>query len=381
MNGGLTLRLTNRALLLALVGLGLVWLIIHATHIFVVFFIAILLAASVSNAARQLGRFRIPRPLAILLLYLAILLVLAGVIALLVPLIVNEINLLMRNLPTYERQLDGLLARLPTTSGQPLQINDIVASLGAPLQSIAITAGKRAPEVGSALVTILLIFVIAFFLAVDERFAERVVGRFFPPALRPRAVGILERIGTGLGYWVHAQLLLAFFFGFCFGIGLLVARVPYALTLGTVGGVLEIIPYVGGFVTVVLAAVLAATTGKLWLVIVAVGWYLIVVNVEAHVVAPKLVGEIVGLHPLVVVVALFLGAEWLGILGALLAVPLAVVAQVLLDEFWTFPGTPASPTPENGREVAAPAPAAEGPPPSAAGSRYQLGPARDDEGT
>jgi predicted PurR-regulated permease PerM len=81
---------------------------------------------------------------------------------------------------------------------------------------------------------------------------------------------------------------------------------------------------------------IAATTGKLWLIIAVLVWYAIVVNLEAHVVAPKLVGEIVGLHPLVVVLALFLGAEVLGILGALLAVPIAVIVQALLDEFWIF---------------------------------------------
>jgi len=87
----------------------------------------------------------------------------------------------------------------------------------------------------------------------------------------------------------------------------------------------------------------AATTGKLWLVIAALVWYAVVVNLEAHIVAPKLVGEIVGLNPLVVVLALFLGAEVLGILGALLAVPLAVIVQALLDEFWTFNETDGNP--------------------------------------
>ena len=190
---------------------------------------------------------------------------------------------------------------------------------------------------GSTLVTLLLIVVFAFFLAVDARFAERLVERFFPPALRGRAVRIMGKMGEGLGAWVRAQLLLALFFGVAFGVGLAVMRMPYALTLGVIGGVLEVVPYVGGFVTIALAMLLGATTGKLWLVVAAVAWYAAVANVEAHLVAPKLVGQIVGLHPLVIVLALFLGAETLGILGALLAVPLAVVLQILLDEFWTFP--------------------------------------------
>ncbi len=158
-----------------------------------------------------------------------------------------------------------------------------------------------------------------------------------PPAMRERTTRLMGRLGTSLGAWVRAQLLVGVFFGVTFGVGLVVLRVPYAATIGTVGAVLEIIPYVGGIITIALAVLMAATTGKLWLLGAVLVWYLVVTNVEAHIVYPKLVGEIVGLQPLVVVLALFVGAEVLGIVGALLAVPVAVVLQTLLDEFHAFP--------------------------------------------
>ena len=246
------------------------------------------------------------------------------------------------NLPSYQDSINTFLARLPKRNGETLRVNTIFGDLGGRLNGAAGKAGKGALAAGSTLVTLLLIFVIAFFLAVDPKFPERVVTRFVPPTARQRTLTLMGKIGTGLGYWVRAQLLLALFFGVAFGIGLAVLRVPYALTLGVVGAVLEIIPYVGGLITIVLAILVALTTGKLWLIIAALVWYAIVVNLEAHIVAPKLVGEIVGLHPLVVVLALFLGAEVLGILGALLAVPIAVIVQALLDEFWTFDDAGAS---------------------------------------
>ncbi len=334
--GEITVRLSNRTIAAVLGILGLVWLVRHATHIFVVLFVAVLLATSVSTAANRLERYRIKRGPAILIVYVLVLLILAGVVALLVPLIANEVQTLRANIPDYERRLNGLLARLPRRNGQPLQVNDFFGAIGSAASGAVGEVGRGVRAFGSTLVTLLLIFVMAFFLAVDVRFAERIVRRFMPPAARERTLGIMGRIGTSLGFWVRAQLLLALFFGVAFGIGMLILRVPYAFTLGVLGAVLEIIPYVGGVVTIILAVLVALTTGKLWLVIAVVVWYTIVVNVEAHVVAPKLVGEIVGLHPLVVVLALFLGAEVLGILGALLAVPIAVIVQTLLDEFWRF---------------------------------------------
>lgn len=336
MKGEVNIRLTNRAIFVVLGVLAFLWLLGHATHIFVVLFIAILLASSVSIAATQLERLHLKRGIAILLVYILVLAALGGVIALLVPLIAGEVHTLRDNLPSYQDRVNGLLARLPKRNGETLQVNTLVGNLGGQLNGAAAKAGRGALAAGSTLVTLLLIFVIAFFLAVDPKFSERVVTRFVPPASRRRALTLMGKIGTGLGYWVRAQLLLALFFGVSFGIGLAILRTPYALTLGTIGAVLEIIPYVGGFITIVLAVLVAATTGKLWLIIAVLVWYAIVVNLEAHVVAPKLVGEIVGLHPLVVVLALFLGAEVLGILGALLAVPIAVIVQALLDEFWTF---------------------------------------------
>lgn len=340
MQGEVNLRLTNRAIFLVLGALGLIWLLFHATHIVVVLFLAVLLATAVSAAANQMARYHVKRPVAILLVYILVLVVLAGVIGLLVPLIGNEVQLLRDNLSTYQAQADSLLARLPQSNGQVLKVDDLLSALGGRLQAGAVELGRGVAEVGSVLVTLLLIFVFAFFMAVDDRFATQVVRRFFPPQTRGRAVAIMERMGTGLGHWVRAQLLLAAFFGVAFGIGLVIMRVPYALTLAVVGAVLEIIPYIGGFVTVILAVLIAATTGKLWLVVATVVWYLLVVNVEAHIVGPKMVGDVVGLHPLVVVVSLFIGEEVLGILGALLAVPIAVVLQILLDEFWKFGDEP-----------------------------------------
>ncbi|MDQ2786906.1 MAG: AI-2E family transporter [Chloroflexota bacterium] len=345
MKGEVNIRLTNRAIFVVLGAFLFFWLLRQATHIFVVLFIAVLLASSVSLAATRMERLHIKRGIAILLVYLAILAILAGIVALLVPLIGGEVATLRQNLPSYQDRLNALLTRLPKRNGQTMQVNTLVGNLSGQFNGAARKAGRGALAAGSALVTILLIFVIAFFLAVDPKFPERVVTRFVPPASRRRAFGLMGKIGTGLGYWVRAQLLLALFFGVTFGLGLAIMRMPYALTLGTIGAVLEIIPYVGGFITIILAVLVALTTGKLWLLIAALIWYAVVVNLEAHIVAPKLVGEIVGLNPLVVVLALFLGAEVLGILGALLAVPLAVIVQALLDEFWTFDNGTGNPLP------------------------------------
>ncbi|MGI8857554.1 MAG: AI-2E family transporter, partial [Thermomicrobiales bacterium] len=194
MKGEVNIRLTNRALFVVLGAFALLWLLGHATHIIVVLFIAILLASSVSIAATQLERLHIKRGLAILLVYIAVLMVIGGVIALLVPLIAGEVHTLRDNLPSYQNRVNDLLARLPQRNGQTLRVNTIFGDLGGRLNGAAAKAGRGVLAAGSTIVTLLLIFVIAFFLAVDPKFPERVVTRFVPPTARRRALTLMEKI-------------------------------------------------------------------------------------------------------------------------------------------------------------------------------------------
>ncbi len=186
MGGELQLRLTNRAILLVLAALGGVWLLFHATHILVVLFLAVLVAAAASTVANRLARYHVPRAVAILLTYLAILAALAGIVGLVVPLLTDEFVLLRDNLPRYEEQANALLARLPGRGGPAPRVNDLLGPLGAYAQTAAGDVGRGVRDVGALLVTGLLILVFAFFLAVDERFAQRVVAA---SSRRPRGRG------------------------------------------------------------------------------------------------------------------------------------------------------------------------------------------------
>src|SRR5205085_8069260 len=114
--------------------------------------------------------------------------------------------------------------------------------------------------------------------------------------------------------------------------------VPYAFSLGVAGAVLELIPYLGGAI-VTIAAMLVALSISPWLALGVLGLELLVANIESRIVYPKLVGDIVGLHPLAIIIALFIGAEAKGIIGALLAVPAAIVIQVLFERFYRFEDT------------------------------------------
>lgn len=313
--------------------------------VFVVLFTAILLASAVSPAATALEKYRIPRGVTVLGLYLIGLLALVGVVAMVVPLLAGEVELLRDRLPQYNEDLRRLVARWSPQQAERLTSDRITQRAVEHLAGSVNHATDIAFTISTVGIRLILVLVMAYFMAVEEHFAERVVMRFAPARHRERFKQILASAGNRLGHWARAQLLLAVYFGVAFAIGLRLAGVPYAATLGVVGGVIEIIPYVGGFLTLILAIAVALTRGPVTVAWVGL-WYTVVVQTQAHVLAPFLMGRAVGMHPLVVVIALFVGAEALGIFGALLAVPIAVVLQVILDEFYRAdplgdPSTPA----------------------------------------
>jgi predicted PurR-regulated permease PerM len=367
----INIQITVKSILLLLAVGAAIWLLVAFDKIMLILFLAILLAIAIDPLVDRLESYRIPRALAILLVYIVLISILTGVVSLLVPVLVEEVSQLSSNLPNIARQV----LNLPTTLIAPhfpslakqLSSSNLTDQLSGELGAVVGGVGGILVGFGRTFTTLVistfLILVVGFFLTADARFAPRVIARFFPPRSRPTASTLAREMGRRLGHWARAQALVGLFFGVTFGLGLAILGVPYALSLGVAGAVLELIPYVGGVIVTALGVLVALAVSPL-LALGVIVLYLIVANIESHVVYPKLVGDIVGLHPLVIIIALFVGAEVKGVLGALLAVPVTVVIQVLFDHFYRFddPDAVEVPAPETPTQAAQPTePAANAP--------------------
>lgn len=342
----INIYITAKSIALLLAAAALIWLLVVFDQILLILFLAILLAVAIDPLVDRLQAQRLPRALAILLIYILLLGVLGAVVGLLVPVLVDEFSQLSTSLPGIVQQVLNFPARWITPTfpalTRSISSSDVAQRLSSELGTLLGGVGGLLVQFGKTLTTIVistfLVLVVGFFLSSDAQFAPRFIARFFPPGYRTTAALLARQIGGRLGHWVRAQLLVGLFFGVTFGIGLALLHVPYALSLGVAGAVLELIPYIGG-ATVTLIAMLVALSISPWLALGVLALELVVANIESHVVYPKLVGEIVGLHPLAIIVALFIGAESKGVMGALLAVPVAVVLQVLFDHFYRFADT------------------------------------------
>ena len=339
-----TIRITGRSVAYLLAAAALVWLVVGFGEILFILFLAILLAVGIDPLVDRMERWKLPRSLSIFVIYLGILGVLLFAVALLVPVVISESSQLADSLPRIAEQVAALprtwsldipgLDRIDTSElGQ--RLGNEVGSIVASVPRVLVDVGKA---VTGLLVSSLLVLVVGFFLSADANFAPRFIARFFPPAMRPMVADVSREVAGRLGHWVRAQLLVGAFFGTCFGVGLALLGVPFALSLGVAGAVLELIPYVGGITVTAIAMLVALTISPLHALGVLI-LEIVVANVESHVIYPKMVGNAVGLHPLSIILALFIGAEAKGIMGALVAVPVAAVLQVLFDRFYRFPDT------------------------------------------
>ena len=314
------------------------------------FLLALAVAYLLAPLVRRLEERRVPRGLAIGLVAippvaaLVLLLIFAG------PQVWQQAITLVNAIPGFARTLLGLLETLRTraetlpflTQEQQAWLHNLDADqLGALLQANADTllgevAGwgldflKRLGTIFGFLGYLVVTPVVAFYLLRDWKPLLTFLEELIPPARRPALVAFLEEYDQSLGKFVRGQLIEATLVGVLTGGGLAVLGVPSALLIGVVAGLFNLVPYIGLAISAVPALVVALTMpdpmAGLWRVGLV---FFIVQFIDGSVTGPRIVGDSVGLHPVVVMLALAFGGAMLGFAGLLLAVPLAVLLKLL----------------------------------------------------
>jgi predicted PurR-regulated permease PerM len=334
---------SGRTLVLLLVTVAIIWFGAHLITTFIVLFAAILLATAVDQPVSWLQRHGVPRAAGVLGIYALLLVVAAGLVAAHIPLLNVELLTLREDLPGYAASLERDLQRIvPTASqGSGLSFASIANQLAGHAGSFASRLTTVTVTVGRTLLLFVATIAIAYFLAVDPTAGTRLLARFLPAPMQDRVHEIGAAVRLRIGGWARGQAIVAFTYGITMGLGLWILGIPYAASLGVIAAVLEVVPYLGGAVTLILAVLMALTVGLPQVLSVIVLYSLLVVF-ESHVLSPLLLGHAVGLPPVAVLIALLAGFELLGLIGALLAVPACVVVWAIIEECLPTEAAPTS---------------------------------------
>ena len=278
----------------------------------------------------RIGKRRLPRPAAILLIYGTVIGVFAALAAAIIPAMVAQAQQLRKDLPERLDQLQQTLVRWgllsPGASFKDLLQQSPVGGGDAVTTVIGALWGIFGGVFG--LVTVLLL---TFYLLLEAQGVYGVFVRLFPRQQRRRVAEVSERAAVKISAWLGGQVMLGLIIGVTSAIGLWVMGVPYFFVLAVISGIGEMIPMVGPLLSAIPAVAVAFTVSPGLAFGVAV-FFLVQQMLENNVLVPKVMGEQVGLSAVTVISSLLIGTALLGFVGALLAVPTAAIIQVLFEE-------------------------------------------------
>ena len=330
----ITVSISVRTIFLIIVLVALTYLLFRIPHFWLLVLTAVVLATAMDKPVSAMQARGLPRGIAILLIYILLIGLMVIAIAALAPIVAGDARALERELPGYTAWFEKVAASLPANSdgSTTLSLAGIEQQLRGNASSLARSATEIGVEAGRTAFYVFVTLVLAFFLSVEPGVVLSGAARWVPVRHQERVWRVARSIHESIGAWARGQLAIALIFGALMGVGLKLIGVPYAPSLGVIAGILEVVPYVGGFITVVLAVLSAATVGVPQVIAVLI-LYVVLVNVESHVLAPLLYGKALGLPPVAILLALLAGVELLGILGALLAIPLTVIIWAIGEDF------------------------------------------------
>ncbi len=305
-------------------GLALLWLV---RDVVVIVIFAIIVASAIDPLVDWFQKFKIPRALSVLFIYLLVVAVFTAVITLLIPPIAEQVGQLATQLPDYiDLDRSTLYQRLQEIAGQ-VDLTETAKNFFTTIgQALSQTTGGVFATVSGffgGVFSVVAVAVLTFYLVVEERGVKKFFQFILPGRHHPYMFDLVTRIQVKLGAWLRSYFLLGLIVAVLIYIGLLIIGVQYALVLAILAGLLEFIPFIGPIIAIVPALFLALTQHPLLALFVLL-LYIVVNQFESHVLVPRILQRAIGLNPVVVVLVLLVGAKLAGFVGLLLAVPITI---------------------------------------------------------
>jgi len=330
-------RVIGATLVVLLVTIGF-YLLYRFTNVLFVLFVSAVLATAIRPAVLWLERHHIPQRLGILLMYLLIGLVTVGVLSVLAPLLITQVTTLSTELPQYYTGMREWLLSTPISIVRALA-NQLPAQLNLDLQQSAPESDKVAVVAqavgwirgtGWSIFGAVAIGLITFFWIVDREQIVRAGLLVVPLDQRDTAREIWDVLEEKVGAFVRGQALLCLSIGILSAIAFFAIGVPNAVLLAVIAGILEAVPYIGPIATaaVAIAVTLAQSPENIWWVI---GACVVIQQIENAILVPKIMDQTVGVNAVVTLLAIAAFGVLLGLGGAIMAIPLAVIIQVLVE--------------------------------------------------
>ena len=305
------------------------------------FFIAFALAYLLDPVTDRLESLKISRTFAVLVLMAGVFSLVTGIGLLIFPLLKLQAEHLVSNLPNYIAIMQEWMHPLLGVVGEPEKIQGILnrelLKIGElPLKVISSITSILWGSVAGLfsfilfLANLVIIPVVMFYLLRDYDLINKKMLSFVPARTREQVLSLIKEIDGVLADFVRGQLMVGLIMAGLYSIGLFFCGTPMSLFIGLLAGLASLVPYLGLVFGFVPAAILTFMQTQDWVLVFGVaGVFAVVQGLEGMIITPRIVGEKIGLHPVAIILAVLLGAEFFGLVGVIVSVPVAAALNVI----------------------------------------------------
>ncbi len=314
----------------------------YLRDIVLVVLLAIIIASSIEPGTQWFLRRGVPRILAVLLIYFTAVVVLVGVFYFLFLPLINQSAAFLSTLPGYLGELqvwnplqnNELLSSNSTIAGfsQTFSLSQIVEQINGAVSNYSEGLFSTASMVFGGVLSFLLVIVLSFYLSVESDGVSNFLRIVSPAKNEKYILNLWKRSQHKIGLWMQGQVVLAIIIAMLVFLGLTLLGIENALLLAVLAGLFEIIPLFGPILAAIPAVTLALVTNGLTSSLVVVGLYLIIHQFENQLIYPLVVRKIVGVPPIVSILALIIGYKLAGFVGLLISVPVATMFLEFLND-------------------------------------------------
>lgn len=303
---------------------------------------SIVLASFNESVVRKLARYRIPRTLSVVIVYFVTFAAVFGLFYIFAPILLAEFSSIVTSLSDYIPQSSALQIFQPasisgtqdvitTVSGSTSSLGDVVGSVQALINGSSGGFVQAITQLFGGVLNVILIAVITFYLSVQDHGIESFLRIVTPLKHEEYVVGLWKRSERKIGLWMQGQMLLGIIVGVIMYLGLALLGVKYALVISLLTATLELIPF-GIILAGLIGCLFAYSSGGIGMTVKVFFLYTIVQQFENYLIAPLIVNKVIGISPLVVILALLIGAQLAGLWGLLLGIPVAVCLLEYLSD-------------------------------------------------
>ncbi|MFH0846401.1 MAG: AI-2E family transporter [Patescibacteria group bacterium] len=337
----ISINISSGTIVRVILFLALLVFLYYFRDLVLIILTAVVLASSIEPMTKWLGKYKIPRVLSVMLVYIIVIGMFIGIFMAFLPLVLDEIFNFVAMLPQYLKSLDAwnplnnntfLSQETVNSLSSGFSSSEVLSGIKTTLSNTFGTFWQAVNGVFGGLLSLILILVFSFYFAVQEYGIANFLRIITPVQHEKYVIDLWRRSQLKIGLWMQGQLLLGVLIGVFVYLGLMILGIRYALLLALLSALAELIPLFGPILAAIPAVLIGFVDGGTTMGLIVIGFFVIIQQFENHLIYPLVVKKVVGVPPLMVILALIIGAQLAGFLGIVIAVPISAVIMEFLND-------------------------------------------------